>query len=211
MIAPTDLGVVMPGSTLRIPLSTFSAANGGALALTALAVGDIQVYKDSSLTPRASTDGYGVDMDFNGVVGVNEVTINLASNDAAGFYAAGSRYYVVVNEATVDGQTLRRAVATFTIGVAGAVLNTTLSAVGSQTSVTLASGPPDNGALNGCMLYFHDVASATQGGFAYVLNYVGSTKVATLLAAPSFTLAVGDNVSVMPRESQNVDTIATSG
>jgi hypothetical protein len=48
-------------------------------------------------------------------------------------------------------------------------------------------------------MYFHDVASAVQGGFGYCTAYTGSTKTVTLAAGPSFTIAASDNVMVWHR------------
>jgi len=193
-----DLGIIKPGSTIYIPFGSYAVATGAPSATTGLATSDILVYKDGGTTQRASAAGFSVAADFDSLTGINLVTIDLADNTTAGFWAAGSRYVVVVGDITIDGQTYRFPSATFTIGVAGATLNTTIASLSSQTSFTLTVGPAEDDALNGCAVYIHDVASAVQGGYAFVSDYTGSTKTVTLAAGTTFTAAATDNISVFP-------------
>lgn len=197
-----DLGIVKPGSTLYIPFASYAGSTGAPSAMTGLATSDILVYKDGGTTERASASGYTLldtdGLDFDGKTGINGVSISLADDTTAGFWAAGSRYWVVIGDVTVDSQTVRFIAATFTIGLPGAVLNTTIATLASQTSFTLTAGPAEDDALNGCVVYIHDVASAVQGGFAVVSDYTGSTKTVTLVAGTTFTAAASDNVMVMP-------------
>lgn len=126
-----DLGRVEPGATIYIPFASFAASTGAPSAMTGLATSDILVYKDGGTTERASTSGYTLldtdGLDFDGKTGINGVSISLADNTTAGFWAAGSRYWVVIGDVTVDSQTVRFVAATFTIGLPGAVLNTTVA------------------------------------------------------------------------------------
>lgn len=197
-----DLGIIKPGTTIYVPFGSYAGSTGASAAMTGLATSDILVYKDGSTTERASTSGFTLldtdGLDFDGKTGINGVSIDLADNTTAGFWAAGSRYWVVIGDVTVDSQTVRFIAATFTIGLPAAVLNTTIATLASQTSFTLTAGPAEDDALNGCLLYIHDVASAVQGGFALVSDYTGSTKTVTLAAGTTFTAAASDNVMVMP-------------
>ena len=181
-----NLGKVKPGSTIYIPFDTFDGGTGASLTMTGLAVGDILVYKDGGTTQRASTTGFTLldtdGIDFDTLTGIHGFSIDLSSDATAGFWAAGSRYFVVVSAITVDAQTVSFVAATFEIGVEGAVLNTTIATLASQTSFTLTAGPAEDDALNGCVCYIHDVASAVQGGYAVVSDYTGSTKTVTLTA-----------------------------
>ena len=197
-----NLGVVKPCSTIYIPFDTFDGGTGASLTMTGLAVGDILVYKDGGMTQRASTSGFtlldtdGIDIDL--LTGIHGVSINLADDTTAGFWAAGSKYFVVISTITVDAQTVSFVAATFDIGVPGATLDTTIATLASQTSFTLTNGPAEDDALNGCVCYIHDVASAVQGGFAVVSDYTGSTKTVTLTAGTTFTAAATDNISIFP-------------
>lgn len=193
-----DLGIVKPGSTIRVPFGSFAGSTGAPSATTNLAAADVQIYKDGGTTQRASTAGFTVTADYDALTGVNLIAIDLADNTTAGFYAAGSEYIVVISDVTIDSQTVRFPLARFRIGMDGAVLNTTIATLSSQTSFTLTDGPAEDSALVGCPVYIHDVASAVQGGFAVISAYTGSTKTVTLTAGTTFTAAASDNIMVFP-------------
>lgn len=198
-----NLGTVRPGSTIYIPFATYDSNDPSAsVTLTGLAVTDIEVYKDGSVTQRASDNGYTLldtdGIDFDGVTGIHGFSINLADNSTAGFWASGSRYFVVVSSVTVDAATVNFIAATFDIGYPDALLNTTIASLSSQTSFTLTSGPAEDDALNGCVVIIHDVASAVQLGYAVVSDYTGSTKTVTLVAGTTFTAAASDNIAIFP-------------
>lgn len=198
-----DMGYVEPGTTLYIPFHTFDSNDPSAsVTLTGLATTDIEIYKDGSTTQRASDNGYALldtdGIDFDGITGIHGISINLADNSTAGFYAAGSQYWVVISSVTVDAATVNFVLATFRIGYQGAHLNTTIASLSSQTSFTLTNGPAEDDALNGSMVLIHDVASAVQKGYAVVSDYTGSTKTVTLLAGTTFTAAATDNIAFYP-------------
>lgn len=197
-----DLGTVRPGTSLFVPFHTFDSNDPSAsVTITGLATTDIEVYKDASMTQRASDSGYalvdtdGIDIDTT--TGIHGVTIDLADNTTAGFWAAGSDYVVVIASITVDAATINFIPIRFRIGYAGAVLNTTIATLSTQTSFTLTSGPAEDDALNGMWCWIHDVASAVQCGYAVISDYTGSTKTVTLAAGTTFTAAATDNISIM--------------
>jgi len=198
-----DLGTVRPGTTLYIPFQTFDSNDPSAsVTLTGLATTDIEVYKNGSVTQRASDAGYALldtdGIDFDSTTGIHGFSIDLADNTTAGFYSSGAQYWVVVASVTVDAATVNFIAATFRIGYPDALLNTTIATLSSQTSFTLTAGPADDDALNGCPIVVHDVASAVQTCVGYVSDYTGSTKTVTLVADPAvFTMAATDNVAVM--------------
>lgn len=191
------LGIVTPGSTIRIPWGSYALSTGASAAASNFAVGDILIYKDGSTTERASTTGFTANTTFDSLTGINGIAIDLSSNATAGFFAAGSNYEVVVGPVTVDSQTVYFPIATFTIGYQGAVINTTLATVSNQTSMTLTSGPAENDALVGMWAIIHDVASAVQLSRVLITAYTGSTKTITLAAGATFTVAATDNISIM--------------
>jgi hypothetical protein len=196
-----DFGTVRPGTTLYIPFATYDSNDPTAsVTMTGFAVGDILIYKDGSVTQRASTAGFTLldtdGTDFDAITGLHGFSINLADNTTAGFYASGSQYWVVVSSVTVDAGVINFIAATFRIGQHNAIHNTTIATLASQTSFTLTTGPAEDNALNGCVIYFHDVASAVQCGFGVVTAYTGATRTVTLAAGPSYTIAASDNVSV---------------
>lgn len=197
-----DFGIVKPGTTLYIPFATYDSNDPTAsVTITGFAVTDIEIYKDGGTTQRASDNGYALldtdGTDFDGLTGIHGFSIDLADNTTAGFYAAGSQYWVVVSSITVDAGVVSFIAATFRIGMPDAILNTTIATLASQTSFTLTAGPAEDNALVGCAVYIHDVASAVQGGFAVISAYTGSTKTVTLTAGTTYTAAATDNISVL--------------
>ncbi len=80
-----DLGTVRPGTTLFVPFHTFDSNDPSAsVTISGLAVTDIEIYKDASMTQRASDAGFtlvdtdGIDLDTH--TGIHGVTIDLADN-----------------------------------------------------------------------------------------------------------------------------------
>jgi hypothetical protein len=192
-----DLGFIRPGQTIRIPFSSFDKDDSSSITMTNYTVSDILIYKDGSTTERASTSGFTATTDFDAKTGKHIAVIDLADNTTAGFFSAGSEYLVAIDAVTIDGVTTGGWIARFRIGYVHAILNTTISSINSQTSVVLTSGPAEDDALNGLWCIVHDVASAVQFAVAVIIDYVGSTKTATLASAPTFAVAATDNVSVM--------------
>lgn len=196
-----DFGTVRPGTKLYVPFATYDSNDPTAsVTMTGLAVTDIEIYKDGGTTQRASDAGYTLldtdGIDFDGVTGIHGFSVDLADNTTAGFYAAGSQYWIVVSSVTVDAGTINFIAGTFRIGIPDAVLNTTIATLASQTSFTLTAGPAEDDALNGCVVYIHDVASAVQGGWAVVSDYTGSSKTVTLTAGTTYTVAATDNIAI---------------
>lgn len=197
-----DFGTVRPGSTLYIPFATYDSNDPAQSAtITGLATTDIEIYKDGSTTQRASDAGFSLldtdGIDFDGITGIHGISVNLADNTDAGFYAAGSQYWIVVSSVTLDAGTINFIAATFRIGYPQALLNTTIATLASQTSFTLTNGPAEDDALNNMLCVIHDVASGVQMGQAVILDYTGATKTVTLAAGTTFTAAATDNFSVI--------------
>lgn len=192
-----NLGTVKPGSTVRIPFSTFDKDDGSAITMTNFAAADILVYKDGSTTERASTAGFTATTDFDSKTGKHVAILDLADNTTANFWGAGSEYLVAIDAVTVDAVTTGGWIARFVIGYPDANLDTTIATLASQTSFTLTTGPAEDDALNGHWAIIHDLASAVQRATVRVLDYTGSTKTVTLAAGATFTVAAGDNFSLM--------------
>src|SRR5689334_2112781 len=128
-----NLGKIKPGSTIRIPWGSYTGSTGASSAASNYAAGDILIYKDGSTTERASTSGFTATTTFDSVTGINLTVIDLSDNTTAGFFAAGSEYFVVVGPVTVDSQTVNFPIARFTIGIEGTILDTTIATLSSQT------------------------------------------------------------------------------
>lgn len=117
------LGSVDASSTLYIPFHTFNSA-GASVTISGLAVTDIEIYKNGSTTQRSSDNGYTLldtdGIDFDSLTGIHGFSVDLSDNTDAGFFAAGSFYWVVVSAITADSQTVSFVAATFRIGPAAA-------------------------------------------------------------------------------------------
>lgn len=199
---------VAPGATIELFFETFAGATGAPVTLTGLAVGDIKVYKNGSTTERASTSGFALldtdGTDFDGITGIHGVSIDTSDNTTAGFFVAGGRYEVIVSTVTVDGQTMSFRLGRFRIGHDGAIRDTTIATLASQTSFTLTAGPTNNNALKGCRVVITDPTGATVA-VGMVSAYTGSTKTVTLAFDPgAYTMAAGDNISILPPSLSDV-------
>lgn len=98
------------GDTVYFFFDTYDS-NGASVTITGLAVTDIEVYKNGSVTQRSSDSGYALldtdGIDFDGTVGLHGFSIDTSDNTDAGFWADGAQYLVNVNAITVDSQTVR--------------------------------------------------------------------------------------------------------
>ena len=214
-----NLGIVKPGSTILIPFNAFDSNDPSAsVIISAFVLADIGIYKGTSMTERGSTTGVvlldtdGINID--GATGIHGFSIDLSSNATAGFYSAGSHYYVTVGPITIDAATVNFVAATFTIGYPDAIINTTIASVTDQTQFILTVGPAEADVLIGCPILFHDVASAVQLSIGYITDYIVTTKEVFIAADPGgFTFVATDNVSIfMPSNVRAVGgTLQTAG
>jgi hypothetical protein len=119
--------MVPSGDVLPIFFDTFDGGTGASITMTGLAVTDIEIYKDGSVTQRASDAGYTLldtdGIDFDALTGIHGFSIDTGDNTDAGFYTVGAWFHVVVSAITVDAQTVSFVAAAFRImaaeGVAG--------------------------------------------------------------------------------------------
>lgn len=143
------LGAVPAGTTIYVPFTTYAGATGASVTCSGLAVTDIEIYKNGSVTQRASDNGYTLldtdGIDFDGITGLHGFSIDLNDNTDSGFYAVGSWYWVVVSAITVDSQTVTFLAAVFRIAPAEAVTGkpkVDVDAFGG-TAGTFSSGRPE--------------------------------------------------------------------
>lgn len=126
------LGQRTVGTIVYIPFHTFNSV-GASVTMTGFATSDIQVYKDGSITQRASVSGFtlldGDGTDFDGLTGIHGFKLDLSDNTDAGFYVAGSHYIVVIASITADAQTVNFVAASFDIVAAAATVADIAAAV----------------------------------------------------------------------------------
>lgn len=161
------LGDFPAGETIYIPFHTFNSA-GASVTITGLAVTDIEIYKDGSVTQRASDAGYTLldtdGIDFDALTGIHGFSVNTGDNTDAGFYAAGSDYWVVVSAITVDSQTVNFVAAIFSIENRSALRPTTAGRTLDVTAGGNAGIDLDNVVLTNSCAPFGIIASGTLSG-----------------------------------------------
>lgn len=110
---------VPAGDVLPILFGTYAGSTGASVTTTGLAVTDIEIYKDGSVTQRASDAGYTLldtdGIDFDGLTGIHGFSIDTGDNTDASFYTVGAWFHVVVSAITVDSQTVSFIAAAFRI------------------------------------------------------------------------------------------------
>jgi len=121
------LGDFTTANTVYVPFNTYDSNDPSSSAtITGLAVTDIEIYKDGSITQRSSDSGYTLldtdGIDFDGLTGIHGFKIDLSDDTDSGFYAAASEYFVVVSAITVDAATISFVAAQFSIERLGGVL-----------------------------------------------------------------------------------------
>jgi hypothetical protein len=98
------------GDTIYFPFDTYDS-NGASVTISGLAVTDIEVYKNGSVTQRSSDNGYALldtdGIDFDGSTGLHGFSIDTSDNSDASFWVNGGQYWVHVNAITCDSQTIK--------------------------------------------------------------------------------------------------------
>jgi phage baseplate assembly protein W len=101
---------VPAGDVLPVFFDTFDGGTGASITMSGLAVTDIEIYKDGSVTQRASDAGYTLldtdGIDFDSLTGIHGFSIDTGDDTDAGFFAVGAWYHVVVSAITIDAQTV---------------------------------------------------------------------------------------------------------
>lgn len=121
------LGDFAVDATVYVPWHTFDSNDPAAsVTISGLAVTDIEIYKNGSVTQRASDNGYTLldtdGIDFDGITGIHGFSIDASDNSDAGFFAAGNEYKVVISSITVDAATINFISATFSIERSGGAI-----------------------------------------------------------------------------------------
>jgi len=110
------LGDFAPDATVYCMYNT---TDQGGASVSPTTDGTIRVYKDASATQRSSQAGITLVADFDSAadldVGVHHVTIDLSDDTDSGFYAAGHEYFIVLDEAAIDGQNISCVIGQFSI------------------------------------------------------------------------------------------------
>lgn len=140
---------VPAGDVLPVMFPSYAGATGASVTLTGLAVTDIEIYKDGSVTQRASDAGYTLldtdGIDFDAITGIHGFSIDTGDNTDAGFYTVGAWFTVVVSAVTIDSQTVNFIAAQFRLMPAETVAGVPKVDVShfNGTAGTFAAGRPE--------------------------------------------------------------------
>ncbi len=130
------IGDFRTGVTVRYWWGAFASSGAS---ITRGTDGSIRVYKNGSTTQRASSSGITDTEDFDGVTGLNVLSLDLSDNDDAGFYAAGNDYAVVLVGAVIDSQTVNAPLFQFSIENRTPTVDTVKVAGTTQTAGDIAA------------------------------------------------------------------------
>jgi hypothetical protein len=136
------------GSTIYANFHSFDS-NGASITLTGLAVTDIEIYKNGSVTQRSSDNGYALldtdGIDFDGITGIHGISIDLSDNSDASFYTIGAQFTVVLSSVTIDTRTVNLVLGSFRIAAAESSSGTPKADVShfGGTDGTFSSGRPE--------------------------------------------------------------------
>jgi hypothetical protein len=205
------LGDVPANSTLYIPFASYNSS-GASVTLTGLAVTDIEIYKNGSVTQRASDAGYTLldtdGIDFDGITGLHGFSVDLSDNTDAGFYSVGGFYWVVVSTVTIDSQTVTLIAATFRIVAAESVAGkpkVDVDAFGG-TAGTFAAGIPE--------VKVNNIAADAITASAIAANAIGASELAadavTEIQSGLSTLDAAGVRTAVGLASANLDTQLTA-
>jgi len=86
--------------------------NGGAVD-PSITASNIKIYKDGNDATEISVDADEYTEGFDSLDGINKIVLDVSDHEA--FYTAGSDFAVVLSTATIDFQTVRAVLATFSI------------------------------------------------------------------------------------------------
>lgn len=148
--------MVPAGDVIPIMFATYDGGTGASITLTGLAITDVEIYKDGSVTQRASDAGYTLldtdGIDFDGITGIHGFSIDTGDNTDAGFYTVGSWFTVVVSAVTVDAQTVSFIAAMFRLMAAEAsagVVDANVASIdaGAITAAAIATDAIDDDAI----------------------------------------------------------------
>jgi len=181
------------GQTVRHLWNTFGSSNQS---ITRSTNGTVSVYEDGGLTQF--TTGVTDTEDYDGRTGIHEVVIVTTDSQ----YERGKDYYVVLDTATIDGQTVNAALFTFSIEnrepSKDKILFTGNLTAATANTITLPSGASTtNGAYDGAFVQPVGGTGSGQTGryLSTSTTYNGTSLVATL--STSFVTTLGSDTDVI--------------
>lgn len=158
---------VPAGDVLPVLFDSFDGGTGASITMSGLAVTDIEIYKDGSVTQRASDAGYTLldtdGIDFDTITGIHGFSIDTGDNTDAGFYTVGAWFHVVVSAITVDAQTVSFIACAFRIMKAESIAGVPKADVDAWLG-TAAATPTVNGVPEVDVTHFNGTAGTFSSG-----------------------------------------------
>lgn len=219
--------MVPAGDVVPVFFGSYAASTGASATLSGLAVTDIEIYKDGSVTQRSSDAGYTLldtdGIDFDSITGINGFSIDTGDNTDSGFFTVGAWFHVVVSAVTIDSQTVNFIACAFRLlpaeaqagvpqvdqryvgGVQlGSYIRTgTVAGYTSATSITLETGLTN--VRKGTIIVA--TANTGVGGSAVVSSYTSGTG-ATVLESPGFPAALDNTTTYIAFAGPNPQAIS---
>lgn len=206
------LGDIPIGTVIPHFFGTYGNSDPASITMSGIAVTDIEIYKGTSMTQRASDNGYALldtdGIDLDGTTGIHGFSIDTSDNSDSGFYAAGSIYHVVIASITVDSKTVNFVAYSFRAVPAESVAGkpkVDVDAFGG-TAGTFSSGRPEvnashisgssTAADNVEVVFSTDFATnynTTLDGWNVNTTHWGGTSVASATVSANVTQISGDS------------------
>lgn len=175
-----------------------SAATAAALATVDSNVDAILVDTGTTLPGVLGTPA-GADMSADiAAIKAETASIVADTNELQGDWANGGRLDLIIDDILVDtGTSLPALISAIPVLTPSTrIASTTIGTVNSQTNFTLSAGPDEDDILNGSMIIITSILDSDNKYPVEVTDFVGSTRTVTIAAAPPFTLAGSETVSV---------------
>ena len=215
---PTYFGDYAADSTIYLYWSSFGGSDES-ITLTGLAVTDVEIFKDGSMTQRSSDVGYtlldtdGIDLD--GATGIHGISIDLSDDTDSGFFTIGSDYLVVINAVTINSQAVRFCAGTFSIqnrfnsaGVGDFAHTITIRTTGgtpiSGVSVWVNSSNSRSGSVAGTKV------TDTNGEISFNLGY-GTYYIFANLSGYTFASSLFTSVSGSVSFTKDIGAVVSAG
>lgn len=191
-------------TSITLPFDSFAAATGASSAASSFVAGDVLIYKDGGITQRSSSAGVVATTSFDGQTGLQMIIIDASDNTDAGFYAAGHEYDVAVADITIDAQTVRFWVGSFSIERAGGVLALIKGNAIKVDINTIKTNPVVSG---GTVTFPTNATLASQTSLDIVAGYL-DTEIAAIKAKtdnlPASPSAVGSAMTLTSGERDSI-------
>lgn len=203
-IPSTDAVVICNGGSTVFDITSLVVSNTGKFAYLELQAGCSAVVDSTTSITNTTTTAQAVSISNSGAIEGKIVnfpspapTLPPVAQVAAGTSYGYAATPLIGAGLIMDPATLATAMITSFGSLPEVMVRTTIATLASQTEFTLTAGSADEDVYNGLTVVITDQSTSVQKAVATVSDYVGSTRTVTLSAAPGFTIATGDSISII--------------